>query len=168
MVVAVTAMVIGAGISAYGSYKAGKAEQALANQQADLLEISAGRILELNEQNTEQTELDESLTRSANVAGSAARGVGVNLNSLTSISNAAIREIEINTEEAEFNARKMRLEAKQVRSSGKASSRAGKIAAAGSLVTAGGKAYGAYKGGNSSGGAGPNSGGSGPTDKDHR
>jgi len=118
-----------AAFSAYNSWKAGQEEQELANEQASLLDLSAERVLEINEFNTEQTQKDSRATQAGKSTGAAARGVAVDLNQMAAIAANAFDEVQINTEEAEFKSRQLKLEAKQLRRSGKASAKAGTVQA---------------------------------------
>lgn len=125
----------GAILSAYGNMKAADAEGELLHEQADLLELSAERVMKLNEMNTEQTLQDERETRSAKGVTSAARGVSVNLNTLSAITKDALKEIEISTEEAKFEAQKLKIEASAKRRSAKSGKDASKLSAISSTVS---------------------------------
>lgn len=142
------ASVLGSGVSAYQSYKAGQIEQQVSNQQADLLDQNAKLQLEASNEDARmirRTGLKTIGTQAATYAASGVRLTGSPLLVMQESKNQS----ELDAMKTEFGgnlqAVNLKNEANMRRYAGSQSANAGMMNALSTLLTGGLNAYGSYQ-----------------------
>jgi len=145
---AAVAIVVGAGIKAYGQYKSAQEEAEAMKNQADAQEAESAEMMRRAYINAQATGREgkalEAKQLSSFVAGGVEITEGTPLTVLEDTNEKIARQISYDLQATGFTAEQKRRSAAFGRDAACATAKAGKIAAAATVVGGAGKAYGQY------------------------